>query len=221
MAHNETTKSKESLAGKLRIYFITGILVVAPSVITIYVLWKLFKGLDRFLGDHLPYGWIPGTGLLAVICIILFAGMLTRNYVGRKLLELWEALLARIPVMSRFYLAVKQIGEAVFSSKSKAFRSVVLIQYPRKGIYSLAFVTSVPTYELREKLGEGMVSVFVPTTPNPTSGFFLVVPLKEVMPLSMSVEDGLKLVISGGTVQPPGSPLTESPPPAGDQTREG
>jgi len=199
----EKPRRAESLGAKLKVYFITGILVIAPSGITLYILWKLFQKLDGFLGKYLPYGSIPGTGLLAVVCIVILIGMFTRNLVGRKLLQWWEAVLTRIPILSRFYIAVKQIGEAIFSSKSRAFRSVVLIQYPRKGLYSLAFVTSVPAHELKDKLGEGMISVFVPTTPNPTSGFFIVVPLKEVVPLSMSVEDGLKLVISGGTVQPP------------------
>lgn len=192
------------LVGRLRRYLIAGVLVIAPTLITAYVFYKFFMAVDGVLGKYItPFGLpIPGLGFIAVVLVTILVGMFARNILGRTLLGFWEAILTRIPLVNKLYVATKQIGEGLLADKGSIFKRVVLLQYPRKGIYSIAFVTHTPGGELQEKVGSQVVTVFIPTTPNPTSGFFLIVPEKETVPLSISVEDAIKLIVSSGIVGP-------------------
>jgi len=192
------------LVGRFRRYLIAGVLVVAPTLITAYVFYKFFMAVDGVLGKYITlFGRpIPGLGFIAVVLITILVGMFARNILGRTLLGFWEAILTRIPLVNKLYVATKQIGEGLLADKGSIFKRVVMLQYPRKGIYSIAFVTHTPGGELQEKVGSQVVTVFLPTTPNPTSGFFLIVPEKETVPLSMSVEDAIKLIVSSGIVGP-------------------
>lgn len=199
-----------SLPRRLRRDFVTGLLVMAPAVLTIYIFWQLFLKIDGIL-DGMFALWeplrvhgrpFPGLGFVALIVMVLLAGMLARNYIGRELLRAGDRLLTRIPLMNRIYLAIQQIGQAFLSGKKVIFQQAVLIEYPRKNVYCIAFVTSEPQGEVQNRTARDVIGVFVPTTPNPTSGFLLFVPKDEIIPLQMRVEEALKLVISGGTVSP-------------------
>jgi uncharacterized membrane protein len=207
----------------LRRHFFTGVLVLTPTVVTFYVLYRLFLFLDSLLGTYLRGefirpGGIPGMGLVTLLLFILLVGILTNNLLGRRFLAFWERTIGAIPLVNRVFTAIKQISEAILSNRETQFKKVVLVEYPRRGIYSLAFVVRPPAGVLGRKVGPGYVALFLPTTPNPTSGFFLLVAESEVIPLDLSVEDGLKLVISAGTVMPgeagvlPASPRGPSPP---------
>jgi uncharacterized membrane protein len=195
----------------LRRYLIAGLLVWAPIVITVLVVKFLVDVLDGTVlllpADLRPeklLGFrIPGLGVLLTIIILLATGMVVANLVGRTLVNLGERILARIPLVRTIYHAVKQVMETVFSDSGKSFRSVVMIEYPRKGIWTLAFLTSRPgADELESRTGRELSHIFVPTTPNPTSGFFLAIPSEDVIVLDMSVDDGLRLIMSGGVVSP-------------------
>lgn len=190
---------------KLWAYFWTGLLVLSPAVITVWISGKLFVAIDgilgRFFGRFFPYR-IPGLGFVTLIALFLLTGMLARNVIGRTLIRWSDQMLTRIPLMNRIYIAVQQISQALLSEKRAAFQRAVLIEYPRKGLYCIGFLTSNVPKELEEKLHTKAVSVFVPTTPNPTSGFLLLVPREEIVLLDMNIEEALKLVISGGTVMP-------------------
>ncbi len=152
---------------------------------------------DRLLGFH-----IPGLGVLLAVALVLITGMIMANLLGRRLVAFWESLLARIPLVRTLYSAVKQIMEAVLATDAKSFRKVLLVEYPRKGVWSLAFMTSDDLGEVQDKTIANVISVFIPTTPNPTSGFVLMVPESDVIELDMAVEEGLKMIISMGVVVP-------------------
>ena len=186
-------------------------LVTAPAVITIYFLFLLVTTLDGWLVSVIPsrfrpeYVWgiyIPGIGLLAGLIVVVTAGALTRNYFGRKLVRYGEEVMQSIPGVRSVYGAVKQIVETVGATNSRAFREVVMIEYPRKGIWCLGFLTGITKGEVQHVTTKPVLNVFLPTTPNPTSGFLLFVPEEDVIRLNMSVEEGLKMVISGGIVTP-------------------
>lgn len=152
---------------------------------------------DRLLGFH-----IPGLGVLLAVALVLITGMIMANLLGRRLVAFWESLLARIPLVRTLYSAVKQIMEAVLATDAKSFRKVLLVEYPRKGVWSLAFMTSDDLGEVQDKTIANVISVFIPTTPNPTSGFVLMVLESDVIELDMAVEEGLKMIISMGVVVP-------------------
>ncbi|MFZ9764246.1 MAG: DUF502 domain-containing protein, partial [Burkholderiaceae bacterium] len=147
---------------------------------------------------------IPGFGVLAVALLVLFTGLLGANLIGRRLVQVWEALLARIPLVRSIYSSVKQVSDTILAPNGQAFRQAVLVQYPRLGMHTIAFVTGSPGGEVSQVLGSDYVSVYVPTTPNPTSGFFLMLPKSDVIPLSMPVDAALRYVVSMGTVPPSG-----------------
>jgi uncharacterized membrane protein len=198
----------EPFAARLRRHFLTGILVVTPMAVAAWVLYQLLSWVDTLLWAQIRFGWvrpggIPGVGLVIVIALVLLAGVLVNNYLGRRLFAMWDSLLTRIPLFNKIYVAVKQIGEALLSSNRTVFRSVGLVEYPRKDIWSVVFLTETPGAEIQGRLGGGMRAVFLPTTPNPTTGFFLIVHEKDIVHLTMSVENGLKMVISGGAYMPP------------------
>lgn len=204
----------------VRRHFLTGILVLTPAAVSAWVLYRLLAFLDGLLWEYLRFGslrpgGIPGVGLITVVLLILFVGVLVNNYVGRRFYQSWDSLLVRIPLFNKIYVAVKQIGEALLSSDNSVFQAVGLIEYPRKGIYCLVFVTEAPGEEVHAKSGrKRMRSVFLPTTPNPTSGFLLMLPEDDIQRLDMTVEDGLKMVISGGAFVPGAPPRGVGPAPA-------
>jgi uncharacterized membrane protein len=195
----------------MRKYFITGLLVLVPLVITLWVLNLIIGTLDQSL-LLLPPQWrpelllgfnLPGVGTILTLLIIFITGVITRNFVGNRLVKLWELLLQRIPVVSSIYSSVKQVSDTLFSSSGNAFRKALLVQYPREGIWTIAFQTGVPGGDVKNHLSGDYVSVYVPTTPNPTSGFFLMLRREDTIELNMSVDEALKYIVSMGVVAPP------------------
>ncbi len=195
-------------------YFLTGLLIWVPLAITAWVLSLIISTMDQSL-RLLPtaihpqtlFGFnVPGTGAILTLAIILATGLVTTNFIGQKLVLWWERLLARIPVVNSVYHSVKQVSDTLFSSSGQAFRKALLIQYPRQGSWTIAFLTGKPGGDVSNHLSGDFVSVYVPTTPNPTSGFFLMLPKSEVTELEMSVDEALKYIISMGVVAPPPRP---------------
>jgi len=196
----------KSLKTRLKNYFITGLLVLIPIGLTIYILGILLKLVEKISPIKLP---IPGLGLIITLGIVLLTGFIAKSVIGRWMMHFGENLLYRIPVVKNIYQGAKQLSNAIFSfaPKGDKFRSVVLLEYPRKGIYSMAFVTGVAKGALQEKTSKNMINLFVPTTPNPTSGFYLLVPEDEIIKLDMNVEDAFKVLISGGLYYPPNNKI--------------
>lgn len=201
---------KQTVKQKLRTYFITGLLVLVPLAITLWVLHAVISTMDQSL-LLLPQKWQPeslfgfktlGLGTVLTVLIIFITGLLTKNFVGNSIVEAWELLLKRIPIVSSIYSSVKQVSDTLFSSSGNAFSKAVLLQYPRQGMWTIAFLTGTPSQELAQHLLGEHISVYVPTTPNPTSGFFLIVPKADVIELDMSVDTALKYVVSMGVVSP-------------------
>ena len=203
---------KPRLMARLRAYFLAGVLVTAPIAITVYLAWIFIDFVDRQVTpmipgpynpeNYLPFS-IPGLGLIIAIVILTLIGALTAGFVGRLFQRTSERILARVPVVRGIYSATKQIFETVLARQSTAFREAVLVEYPRRGIWAIAFITGRTKGEVQNITEEEVINIFLPTTPNPTSGFLLFVPKKELVPLSMSVEEAIKMVISGGIVTPP------------------
>ncbi len=194
----------------MRKYFITGLLVLVPLVITLWVLNLIIGTMDRSL-FLLPPGWrpeslfgfyLPGFGTVLTLVIIFVTGLITQNIIGNRVLKLWELLLQRIPVVNSIYSSVKQVSDTLLSSSGNAFRKALLVQYPREGSWTIAFQTGVPGGDVANHLKGDYVSVYVPTTPNPTSGFFLMLPREDVIELEMSVDEALKYIVSMGVVAP-------------------
>ena len=195
---------------RLRGWFLTGLLVTAPVLLTIYITWLFVDIIDGWVKDILPPGFadtiysnIPGIGIIIGGVAITIIGALAAGFFGRWLITFGEKLLHRMPVVGTIYGASKQILETVMASQSDAFRDVVLVQYPRKDLWVIGFVTGTTKGEVQSAIEDETVNVFVPTTPNPTSGFLLFCPRNELRFLEMSVEDAVKLVVSGGIVTPP------------------
>ena len=194
----------------MRKYLIAGLLVWKPLGITLLVVRAIVEFLDKsllllpdaFQPDRLLGFNIPGLGVVLAVVMVLVTGMIMANLLGRRLVVFWESQLARIPLVRTIYSAIKQIMEAVLATDAKSFRKVLLVEYPRKGVWSLAFMTSNDLGEVQDKTIANVISVFIPTTPNPTSGFVLMVPESDVIELDMSVEEGLKMIISMGVVVP-------------------
>ena len=192
-------------------YFVTGLLIWIPLVITLMVLAWIVNTLDQILliapaavrPDALLGFHLPGVGVLVTLLLILITGLAAANFVGQRLVGFWESLLSRIPVVKSIYYSVKQVSDTLLSSNGQAFRKALLIQYPHQGIWTIAFQTGKPGGDAARHLGDDFVSVYVPTTPNPTSGFFLMLPRKDAIELDMSVDDALKYIISMGVVAPP------------------
>lgn len=175
--------------------------MITPIWGTYLVLKTLFSTLEGFLGgllkEHFEF-YIPGLGILTLVLLVFFTGLFTTNIIGRKIVELWEFLLNRVPLVRNVYSVFKTVMDTFSFQGKKEFRRVVMIEFPRKGQFSIAFVTKVAEGEAQEVTPQKLVSVYVPTTPNPTSGYLLLVPEEDIIPLSMTVEDGMKMVISGG-----------------------
>jgi uncharacterized membrane protein len=204
----------------MRKYFITGLLVLVPLLITVWVISTLIHTMDQSL-LLLPETWrpkkllgfdVPGLGALLTLVIIFVTGLVATNIFGQQLIVWWEKLLSRVPVVKSIYSSVKQVSDTLFSDSGNAFRKALLVQYPRQGSWTIAFLTGVPGGDVSNHLLGDYVSIYVPTTPNPTSGFFLMVPRADVIELDMSVDQALKYIISMGVVAPADVPpklLTE------------
>ncbi len=204
-----------SVRGQLiKRYFITGLLIWVPLVITGWVLSTIVSALDQSLRllpesvhpQHIFGFAIPGAGALLTLGMILLTGLLATNFIGQKLVIWWEKLLARIPVVNSVYNSVKQVSDTLISPNGNAFRKAVLVRYPHQESWTIAFLTGQPGGDVVNHLPGDYVSVYVPTTPNPTSGFFLMMPAKDVVELEMTVDEALKYIISMGVVAPPPSP---------------
>ena len=199
------------LGSKIKAYFFTGILVTAPVSMTFYLAYKLISWIDvsvnrlippEFRPDnYLPYS-IPGLGLVLLIVALILIGMFAAGFLGKFFLSLGEWIVYKMPLISSVYSLLKQVFQTFLSNKNNAFSKVVLLEYPRKGIWILGFVSSETQGEVKDKLGREMLNIFIPTTPNPTSGFLIFVPKEDTVSLDMSVEEGIKFVISGGLVSP-------------------
>lgn len=202
---------KLSIFARFRRYFLAGILVTSPILITVYVTWIIITFIDTQVAGLLPESLdftkklphqIPGLGLIISIIVITFIGAITPGFLGRTLLKVGERILDNTPVVRSIYSAIKQIMETVMSTNSESFREVVLVEYPRKGIWVIGFVTGETKGEVQTLNKDTLINVFIPTTPNPTSGFLLFLPKKDLIYMNMKVEDAVKMVISGGIVTP-------------------
>ena len=201
--------------------FLTGLLVLVPLAITLWVLNLVIGTMDQTL-LLLPESWrpermfhmrLPGLGAVLTLAFIFVVGLLTQNFIGQKLVEWWNALVRRIPIIGPLYGSIQQVSDTLLSSNGNAFRKALLIEYPRKGSWTIAFLTGIPGGDVVNHLKEDHVSVYVPTTPNPTSGFFLMVPKSEVIELDMTVDAALKYIVSMGVVAPATSPRRPIDPP--------
>jgi len=202
----------------LRKYFITGLLILVPLAITFWVILSVIGVMDQSL-LLLPPEWrpeallgrrIPGVGTILTLLIIFVTGLLTRNFIGNYVVAGWESLLNRIPIVNSIYSSVKQVSDTLFSPNGNAFRTAVLVEYPLKGVWTIAFVTGTPNGDVKQHLPGEHVSIYVPTTPNPTSGFFLILPKSEVIELNMTVDVALKYIVSMGVVTPESLPLKKN-----------
>jgi uncharacterized membrane protein len=218
-------KPQGRIMERLRGYLLAGTLVTGPIVLTLYLTWLFVHFIDssvsRLFPDkynpatYLPFN-IPGLGLILGAIVLTLIGAVTAGYVGRLFLRLSERLLARMPVIRGIYSAMKQIFETVLAKQSNTFREAVLIEFPRSGMWTIAFITARTEGEVQALAGPDAVSVYVPTTPNPTSGYLVFVPKNELVVLSMTVEEAIKMVISGGIITPPDRRVVAVPTEAGE-----
>ena len=203
----------------VRKWLLTGLLVIVPGVITVWVLHWIVSTLDQTLAI-LPEAWhpdrllgmhIPGFGVLLTLAILLSVGAVASNFVGRKLVSWGDAVISRIPVVRSIYSSVKQVSDTLFSESGNAFRTAVLVQWPREGVWTVAFITGAPSGEVAALLHDEFVSVYVPTTPNPTGGYFVMVRKSDCVELEMSVDAALRYIVSMGVVAP-SDPVLSAPP---------
>ena len=204
-------RSRRGLSRRIRAYFFAGVLVTAPIGITFYIAWLIIDWIDGKVTPLIPPSYnpetylpfsIPGLGLVIVFILLTMIGAAAAGAIGRMWLSVSEQMLARMPVIRSVYGATKQIFETVLAQQSNAFRQVVLFEYPRRGSWALGFITGQTMGEVQELTEDEVVNVFLPTTPNPTSGYLLFIPRRELVILSMTVEEGIKMVVSGGIVTP-------------------
>lgn len=207
-----TKRKKGRFRRHIRSYFLAGVLVTAPMGITFYISWLLIRWVDAQVTPLLPPAYnpetylpfaIPGLGLVIVFIVLTFIGWSTAGLLGRLWTRISEHFLRRMPVIRSVYAAVKQIIETILKQQSNAFREVVLFEYPRRGSWAIGFITGQTQGEVQNLTTDDVVNVFLPTTPNPTSGYLLFIPKKELVILDMTVEEGIKMVVSGGIVTPP------------------
>lgn len=228
----ETPPPRRSLFAALRASFLTGLVVIAPVGLTIWLIWSVVGWVDGFVLPLVPNAYQPdrvlqdwlgldpsvqinirGLGVVIFLIFTVIVGWMAKGLLGRSLISFAESLVERTPVVRSIYSGIKQISETVFAQSERSFEKACLIEYPRKGIWAIGFISTTTKDEVakRGNNGEPMLSIFVPTTPNPTSGFLLFFPQKDVIELDMSVEDAAKLVISAGLVYPNGKDPTEPP----------
>ncbi len=204
-----------------RRYFVAGILVIAPIGVTVWAIWSIVQWLDNLLLPRVLSLVVPGVegplqipvvGALFTFAMIILVGVIARHFFGSEVVRMWERALSRVPVARSIYAGVKQLSEAILTSSQRStFRRVVLLEYPRKGVYALAFTTGPAQGPVQQVTPKNMINCFVPTTPNPTSGFYLLVPDDEVIDVALTVEDAFKLVMSAGLVSPEDTPTVEAP----------
>jgi len=195
---------------RLRRYFVAGLLVWLPIVATGLILKFSINLIDRtllllppkFRPENLIGFEVPGLGVILTLIILLITGLIVANFLGRRIVNAWESLLSRIPLVSSVYGAIKQVTASLFSDASQSFREVVLVEYPRRGLWALAFVTGETPNKFQKVVGEELINIYVPTTPNPTSGVYVMSPRSEVKRLDIPVEVGLKMILSAGVVNP-------------------
>jgi len=195
---------------QFRRYLVAGLLVWVPLGVTIFVLRVLIGLMDRSLllvpeqyrPETLLGFAIPGLGIILTVLVVFITGLLAANFVGRSMVGIWESLLNRIPIVRTVYSGAKNFAEIVFSDSNESFKKVLLIEYPRKGIYSLAFQTATNLGEVQGRTGEDVVCTFLPTTPNPTSGYIIIVPKKDIIELDMEIDEAFKMIVSLGVVVP-------------------
>jgi uncharacterized membrane protein len=206
---------RSGIGVRLRTYFLAGIIVAAPVTLTLYIVWRVIDFFDTTVRDSLPTRYnpetylpfsLPGIGLLVTIGGLIVIGWFAASYLGRILMRASENLLHRMPVVRGLYGTLKQVFETLFGQSSRSFREVVLVEWPRRDAWSVAFVTGTPPLAVRDALDADLISLFLPCTPNPTTGYFLMVPRRDVVPIALSVEDAMKLIISGGLVASPRPP---------------
>lgn len=194
------------LKASLKRYFLTGLLVITPIWGTILILKTLFVAVDGILGDLLagmmPGWYVPGLGIVALVLLIFLTGLLAANFMGRQIVKWWEGLLNRVPLVRGIYSTLKSMMDILSFSDRGSYNRVVLIQFPKNGQYCFAFVTGVTKTDMQNLAQEPLVHVYVPTSPNPTSGYFLLVPEREVTSVDISVEEAMKLIVSGGLYSP-------------------
>ena len=195
----------------LKNIFLTGLAVIVPIGLTLYILVFLIDMMDGLLTiiprqyhpDTLIGFYIPGLGIIITVMLIFICGLIAKSIIGAKAVRYSEGLLNKIPVVRSIHLAIKKIVDSVVMYRNRSFRKAVLVEFPRKGAYTVGFITGTPNEDIQKKTGRRCISVYVPTTPNPTSGYFIIFPEDEVFPLDMSVEEAFTLIISGGMVNPP------------------
>jgi len=203
VAHIEPPGDRVTVGRKLRRYFLTGLIVLLPVAVSAFVLWRMFSALDRILGQFFKVflGYrIPGAGFVALILLILGIGAFAHNFVGKRLIRGVEDLVIRIPIVRWIYRTTKEISSTVLQERSTTFRKVVLVAFPYKDVYSIGFQTADTGGPAEDAVGKRLTAVFVPTAPNPMSGYIILYPEDEVIPLSMSVDDGLRFVVSVGAL---------------------
>lgn len=208
----ESLGLRQSLASRLRNYLIAGILITAPIGITVYVAWAVITSVDDAVTALIPASYnpntylpvsVPGVGLLALLGALTLVGFLTTNYLGRLLVRTGERILNRMPIVNSVYSAVKQLFESVLSERTRSFSEVVVVEFPRKGMWTVGLVVGEAFGDISGKIGQTVYNVFVPTTPNPTSGYLVFVPRAEMIRINMTVEECMKMIVSGGIVMPP------------------
>lgn len=200
---------------RIRRYFVAGLLVWLPIVATYLVLSFAIRVIDRtmllipvqYRPETLIGMELPGLGVVLTFALIILTGLVVANFFGRKLVSAWETLLSKIPLVRTVYGAVKQITASLFSDASQSFREVVLVEYPRRESWMLAFVTGDTPTKFQKQVGEDLINIYVPTTPNPTSGFYLMIPPRDVIRIDIPVEVGLKMILSAGVVNPLDDPV--------------
>ena len=212
------------LGARLRTYLFAGIIVVAPISITLFITWRVVDYFDTRVANLIPERYnperflpfsLPGIGLLLTLAALMLIGWFTASYVGHSLMRLGERLLRRMPVVRSLYGMLKQIFETVFAQSSRSFREVVLVEWPRKDTWSIAFVMGTAPGVVTRAVGDELVSLFLPCTPNPTTGYFVMVARRDLITIDLSIEDAMKLIISGGIAAPPEPmPVRGSPVPA-------
>ena len=203
-------KSGSCMWAKIKNYFLTGILVTAPVVITFWIVISLVRLFDRLVTPLIPFYLnpnsylprdVPGLGLIILVIFLVVIGSLTANFFGSWLLKKTDLIIQRIPLIKVFYKTIKQILETILKTNSDAFREAVLVEYPRKGVWVIGFTTGDVEGEVKKKLKINMINVFIPTTPNPTSGFLLMVPKSEIKKLNVSVDEAIKTIVSAGIIK--------------------
>lgn len=210
-----------SVFAKIRGYFLAGILVTAPISITLYLTWVFLKFIDSKVSAIIPAHYypetaVPGLGLIIAVAFFITIGWFARNFMGRVVINISEYIVDRMPVIRTLYGATKQVFETVMGAQSQAFREAVMFQYPRPGIWAMGFVTGSTKGEVQRLTDDEVVNVFLPTTPNPTSGFLLFIPRKDLIFLEMNVEDAIKMIVSGGIITPPDPTLNPPQPKNGN-----